>query len=163
MPRGGRPAVAPVVRFWKHVRKEGSTTGCWLWQGVKHRGYGHFNIGPPTMRGVKAHRFSYALVYGPIPKGLTLDHLCRHPACVNPAHLEAVTHRVNILRGTGVAAVNARKLGCKRGHLFTPENTYVTTRGERTCRSCMRTHWKNWGRRKRGSPALPFDVREEKQ
>lgn len=48
---------------------------------------------------IYAHRLSYELFVGPIPDGYELDHLCRNRGCVNPAHLEAVTHRVNVLRG----------------------------------------------------------------
>jgi hypothetical protein len=79
---------------------------------------------------------AYELAIGPIPEGLTIDHLCRNRGCVNPAHLEAVTNRTNLLRGDGIAALNARKTHCKRGHEFTPENTYVWREGTRACRAC---------------------------
>ncbi len=65
------------------------------------------------------------MVVGQIPSGLTLDHLCRVRNCVNPAHLEPVTHRENTLRGDGVTAINARKTSCHRGHPFAGENLYV--------------------------------------
>jgi hypothetical protein len=71
-------------------------TGCWLWTGyVDRHGYGQF-------KGAKqgsAHRWSYEYHAGPIPEGLQLDHLCRVRSCVNPAHLEPVTCRVNVSRG----------------------------------------------------------------
>lgn len=81
-------------------------SGCWLWLGgLNPHGYGRFKY-----RGhVYAHRWSYEHHVGPIPDGLTLDHKCGTPRCVNPAHLEPVTMRENILRGNGRAARNAKK------------------------------------------------------
>ena len=79
---------------------------------------------------------------GPIPEGLTLDHLCRVRACVNPAHLEPVTLRENTLRSPSApTAINARKTECLRGHAFTPENTWVH-RSRRCCRECKRSWWR---------------------
>jgi uracil-DNA glycosylase family 4 len=73
-------------RFWAKVRK---TDRCWYWLGWRDSwGYGGFTLGG---KNVRAHRFAYELLVGPIPAGMTLDHLCRHPACVNPSHLEALT------------------------------------------------------------------------
>jgi hypothetical protein len=76
------------------------------------------------------------LLVGPIPEGLTIDHLCRVRHCVNPAHLEAVSERVNILRGNGAGARNARKTHCVKGHAFTPDNLYRDYQGYRRCRRC---------------------------
>jgi hypothetical protein len=122
------------TRFWKRVAR---TDACWLWTGATTGyGYGQFYLGLGQRR-VRAHRFSYELLVGPIPDGLVLDHLCRVRLCVNPAHLEPVTQRENILRGEGTSAHHARQTHCKRGHEFTPENTYVR-RGMRTCRQCHR-------------------------
>ena len=111
-------------------------SGCWIWTSGYHpNGYGMmwFNGGGRT-----AHRVSYEHFVGPIPKGLTIDHLCRVRGCVNPAHLEAVSCRVNVLRGVGATAVNARKTHCKHGHEFTDENTYHLKHNV-NWRSCRRT------------------------
>lgn len=72
-------------------------TGCWIWDGNKDRlGYtGKRFDGKQT----GAHRWVYTQLVGPIPDGMSLDHLCRNPSCVNPAHLEPVTHTENIRRG----------------------------------------------------------------
>ena len=72
-------------------------SGCWLWQGaINNRGYGQIRI---RGRLWLAHRAHYERAHGPIPAGLVLDHLCRVHACVNPAHLEAVTDTQNKRRG----------------------------------------------------------------
>lgn len=122
-------------RFWSMVNK---TDTCWVWTGGLSRGYGKFF-------GKGAHRYAYEALVGPIPEGLQLDHLCRNPPCVNPAHLEPVTPRVNTLRGVGPQALNARKTHCKRGHEFTAENTYKN-QGQRICRQCSRDKARRWWR-----------------
>lgn len=89
----------------------------------------------------RAHRVIYELVNGKIPSNLVINHICRVRACVNPEHLEATTHRDNILAGVGVAAINKRKTHCKWGHEFTPENTrnyVIGGKPRRGCRTCNR-------------------------
>lgn len=106
---------------------------CIEWTGPLDRGgYGHVSVGKLTAR---AHRASYEVAFGPIPAGLQIDHLCRNRACINPAHLEAVTPRENILRAMRFNGLGPFKTECKRGHAFTPENTYHY-RGTRACRTC---------------------------
>jgi hypothetical protein len=84
-----------LERFWTKIRRD--ENGCWLWQaGLAHNGYGHLKVGRRT---VKAHRFAYELLVGPVLEHLELDHLCRVRSCVNPAHLEPVTHAENVRRG----------------------------------------------------------------
>lgn len=87
---------------------------------------------------VYLHRFVYAVYVGQ-PEG-TLDHLCRNRACCNPAHMEAVTNKVNILRGEAPTAHNARKTHCIRGHEFNEQNTYHCQNPDgtvrRICRRC---------------------------
>jgi hypothetical protein len=120
-----------AANFWSRVTK---TDTCWIWTGPLGRGgYGRAKFDGVTMY---AHRFAYELLVGPIPEGLSLDHLCRARDCVNPEHLEPVTHRENCLRSAGPTAINAAKTHCIRGHEFTPENTIVRAGGSRNCREC---------------------------
>lgn len=106
--------------------------GCWLWQGTRNeRDYGKLSY---NGRFWFAHRLAWTLANGPIPGDLTVDHLCFNPPCVNPAHLRLLTNEENA--GNQRSALSAT---CKRGHEFTPENTYSppSQRG-RSCRICIR-------------------------
>ena len=120
--------------FMAHVSPE-PNTGCWLWMGYVNRGgYGRLNrAGRGTLN---AHRYAYELLTGPIPAGLQVDHLCRVRSCVNPAHLEAVTHQENIRRGDN-GRHNAVKTHCPSGHLYSEANTKVNVKGSRECRVCI--------------------------
>ncbi len=111
--------------------------GCWLWQGGKTTaGYGLVNLKGGGDRYL--HRLIATAAYGAIPPRIEVDHLCRVRRCVNPEHLELVTHRENGLRGISPAAKNAAKTHCDYGHEFTPENTATTRAGARRCRECYR-------------------------
>lgn len=110
-------------RFMTNVAQEGD---CWIWQARTHKGYGVYG-------GRVAHREAYKRLVGPVPEGLELDHLCRRPACVNPAHLEPVTRDENVRRRVAV------RTHCKNGHEYTASNTRTSIqRGwkVRTCRAC---------------------------
>lgn len=133
---GGHACLPMIDRFWAKVVKSDENS-CWLWQGTTSRGYGQMWDGH---RLNQAHRFAYELLRGPIPAGLHIDHLCRVRACVNPAHLEVVTCRENILRGESLPARNAQKTTCVNGHALTPENVeaYGWKQRGRRCRMCVR-------------------------
>lgn len=106
---------------------------CWIWQGRARSGraktYGVMHF---ASRIKAAHRYVYELLVGPVPEGLVLDHLCRRPLCVNPAHLEPVTQGENVRRGS-----SAQRTHCVHGHLYDEANTRWY-RGHRHCRTCQR-------------------------
>ena len=137
----------PVIdRFIPKIQVDWNTS-CWEWTASRNnKGYGV--LGTSGTKIVLAHRFSYEHYIGPIPKGLELDHLCRNIRCVNPHHLEPVTHRTNLLRGKGIAAVNASRTHCPKGHEYTPQNTY-TYDGFRECRSCALVRMRNYKRNRK--------------
>lgn len=132
-----RPTL--VERFYANVTLA-DVNACWPWRGSTDvYGYGRLKVGGVKVgepkRTVKAHRFSYELNVGPIPDGLTLDHVkargCTMRHCVNPSHLEPVTDKVNILRGDAPSALFARRMLCPRGHGYTQYNGY------RRCHTCL--------------------------
>ena len=138
-----------LAKFWKEPGTE-----CWLWRdALSTSGYGKVHV--TEKQYIMAHRFSFEIVNGPIPDGFQLDHLCRTRHCVNPVHLEIVTNRINVLRGVGLSAENARKTHCFRGHEFTEANTrWVTANGrpQRLCVICQRIK-NRLCRRRAGIPA----------
>lgn len=108
------------------------TGDCWEWTGAKNNGYGKARFGD-RMHG--AHRLIYTHLVGPIPLGLTIDHLCFNRSCVNPAHLEPVTIQENVARA---AARRREANSCVHGHELTPDNVWVNGRKQRVCRTCRR-------------------------
>lgn len=149
------PGPKPRPRLDRFAEKIAlADSGCIEWiaacNGV---GYGVLSINR-TGGKILAHRWSYEHHKGPIPDGLEVDHLCRNRRCVNPDHLEAVTHRINTLRGTAPTAVNAARTHCVNGHEFTTDNTYITpSRGRRECRTCHRERERDRYRQTTGKAA----------
>lgn len=131
---GAEQAGCRVVwgRFAQKVERDGE---CWAWTaGLMGGGYGQFHDGGPNY----AHRWLYARLIGPIPEGMTLDHLCRNRKCVRPDHLEVVTRGENVLRGIGFAAKNHLATHCPNGHPYAGSNLVVKGDGSRRCRECHR-------------------------
>ena len=141
----GDPTVVKQIRgdiearFWSWVDRRGDDE-CWPWTGLHvESGHAHFTVGGKR---VSAHRWAYEHFVGPIPEGLTIDHVkangCTRRDCVNfLRHLEPVTMGENTLRGDGPSAINARKTHCIHGHEFTPGNTYMEG-NRRRCKQCGR-------------------------
>ena len=129
-----------IQRFYSHLTR--SADGCWLWSTDRCDAH---TYGQVSLRGRTwmAHRIAWELLVGPIPDGLVVDHLCRRPACCNPAHLDLVTPSVNVRRGNrprASAHYNARKTTCKRGHPLSGDNLYIRHdhRGaHRVCKTCV--------------------------
>ena len=132
------------TRFWQRVRKS-SVEGCWEWTSPSPDGYGRISIAVGGMSfNLLVHRLSYAWEYGdPYPQ--VLDHLCANTSCVNPKHLQAVTPKINVLRGGSPSAINAQKLYCGAGHPLYGENLRVDEDGKRrTCRACADARYEKW-------------------
>lgn len=109
---------------------------CWDWQkSLNSDGYGQMQI---DFFRAKAHQWMYSLFVENVPKGKEVDHLCKRRNCVNPAHLEAVTHRENVLRGSSPSARDAAKTHCSNGHLLTVCTVRPSMAGVRWCEPCTR-------------------------
>lgn len=123
-------------RFWAKVR-EHETSGCWIWiAALNPSGYGQYHH---DGRCRTAYRVAYEAIIGGVPAGLELDHTCRQRSCVNPSHLEAVTHAVNMERSLPFR--RPPPTHCPNGHEFAPGTTYTERRqngrSARRCRTCL--------------------------
>lgn len=156
-PQRAQRTLTPDERFdEKHEpRDAGHATPCWIWTGALNRhGYGSFRPGGIATC-VGSHIWSFRRAGRVIPEGHELDHLCRNRACVNPAHLEAVTSRVNSLRGATTAAENAAKTHCANGHPFDESNTFRERNGNgRVCRICRTETKRRWNARAKLARAM---------
>jgi len=127
-------------------RFEASRAGadeCWEWAGPRDKaGYSrhsHFQV----------HRIVYEEMVGPIPPGMTVDHICWNRPCVNPAHLQLLTHSENARRQR-----SAFKTHCSKGHEYTEENTYTRpggSGGARDCRACIRARVRKYTQKRRSA------------
>lgn len=100
-----RAGLTAEERFHRSYRVD-EETGCWVWLlALDEDCYGHFAV---AGRNFRAHRWAFEHLVGPIPDGLTVDHLCRHTWCVNPAHMEAVTMGENNRRARASFAEGAQ-------------------------------------------------------
>lgn len=136
---------------YKHLIKVDPETGCWIWLGARNKkGYGLLSIHCGNVKlQERAHRYFYKQKYGYIPPSLQLDHIvCDNTSCCNPDHVKPATNWENTRRSvTNPIAINARKTHCKRGHEFTPENTYYRIR-ERNCKICRRENNREYDKRR---------------
>lgn len=124
----------PEERFWSRVSFP-TNSECWLWTGALMNGYGTFWL---NGRNCYTHRWAYSQLRAAIPRNMTIDHLCRTRACVNPFHMEIVSMKLNTLRGCGPTAINARKTRCAKGHPYDTANTRFY-KGTRYCHICKLT------------------------
>jgi len=120
--------------IWKNVKQ---TNSCWYWIGeLNDKGYGRIQVNGERF---SAHDFFYETFIGPIPNGLELDHTCRVRNCVNPSHLEPVTHSENVKRAWAIRIKNTPN--CPHGHPYDKKNLYIfkqkkTGKSWRMCRRC---------------------------
>ena len=158
------------------VQATGYVTPCWLWGASVNRwtGYGQTHR---RRISVSAHRVICEASHGPIPDGLTVDHLCRQRTCVNPDHMEIVSQRENNLRGLAARAGRRRLVRlpdtaglshCLRGHPLSGENLYLSPKGKRGCRACRaiaeRAAWgRERTRRDAGTPGWAQHYQTRKQ
>lgn len=142
----------PLERF---LVKVNFTEDCWEWTATKNpKGYGRFRVGKVR----QAHRWLWEQVVAPIPEGLELDHLCKNRGCVNPDHLEPVTHQVNVARAKPNSVAlkamwaerHAEQTRCSKGHEFTEENT-AWYRNRRQCRTCNRDYRRQYNAARRAA------------
>lgn len=146
------PFGTPVRERIKSMTQIDPETECWLWvASVNHGGYGWIRVNRQSRQ---AHRVSYETFVAPIPEGMTVDHLCFRPPCVNPDHLRLLTNVENARNkrdARGRAGV--RKTHCVNGHEYTPDNTYQSPSGRRECRTCVRARVAAYAARRRGVTA----------
>ena len=135
-------------RFWGKVTVTGF---CWEWNGALSYGYGSFRAGGRTGM---AHRWAFTFLVGEIPDGADLDHLCRNTRCVNPDHLDPVSHRENMTRGFSATSAALRAIArgvCMKGHILADVGTYSKRKNGVRCAQCVRDRSRLWEQRKRAA------------
>lgn len=137
----------PIERLLQ--RCEVDTNGCWIYQGaLTEHGYSRIHTSKDTSNAY-GHLIAWEHFRGSIPDGLTFDHLCNTPACVNPWHGDLVPLSVNLQRATtSFAAINRAKTRCPQGHPYDETNTYHSPH-ERRCRACGAAKMRRYRARKK--------------
>lgn len=135
--------AARIHKWIKLCTANNGTNECWIWTGPTNRhGYASVTIDKRT---TTVHRVFYEFFVAPIPEGLEIDHLCRRRGCMNPFHMEAVTHKTNMERAIGVGQYDrslpkgpdGRRTHCSRGHALVAGNTFSNGKGGFQCRTCL--------------------------
>lgn len=132
-----RPDLRGVPAIERLLSRCVEIDGCWVYQGpLDHKGYSRLRA--EGGRKAFGHRVTWEFFFGPIPAGLTFDHLCRRKACVNPWHGDLVPSLVNSLRSpANIGALNAAKSHCPAGHPLSGDNLRFASNGRgRVCRTC---------------------------
>lgn len=150
------PYKMPLEKIRDNIMVD-PNSGCWLFTGGLDKcGYSKLSGGKDIPGESLGHRMSYLIFKGPIPDGTEIDHKCRVRSCINPAHLQAVSHAKNVsLADYKTNHRNGVKTHCKRGHEFTPENTMVNRHGSystRKCRACTSERQRRSYERKKMRP-----------
>lgn len=139
-------SIAPLVGFCLKIRQRGD---CWEWIGTKNvQEYGVCTWGGwvRDKESELAHRHAYEISKGTIPAHLQIDHICGHPWCVRPSHLEAVLPYINVQRGYDR---KGRRKVCAHGHVVEGSNQ-LFRKGQRSkhadCRQCNTDRANAWYR-----------------
>lgn len=130
-----------ITNFFNKVNK---TEACWFWLAAKDGvGYGISTANGKTLR---AHRVSWLIAYGELPKGKDLHHICENKDCVNPRHLTPLDHAYHLkLTEKNPTTINSKKTHCLRGHSLSGNNLVANKLkwGKRICKTCDRTRRNN--------------------
>lgn len=123
--------------------------GCLIFTGAKAKGYGRigYYAGGGKQVVLQAHRVVWEATNGPIPDGLTVEHICAVRACQDVQHMALMTRGDNSRAGAHrnpVVIANRAKTHCPEGHEYSPENTYTPPTGGRFCRECGRIATRRW-------------------
>lgn len=124
-----------------------STDGCWLYAGtIHHTGYGVIN--GMNNKPLLVHRIMYENFKGEIPPKMDIDHICNNPPCINPDHLQALTHHDNMRK-------NYKPNHCNREHELTIDNVYTWVKKtgliSRRCKTCHRAWCANRKKRRKAA------------